>query len=136
MKGYVKSSPHLFRPVGRAFLLGVGALLLLSALVPAPLEPPADPGHPPNPARSAWFLLWIQELVSYGTPAIYVAVALVALLVALPWLPLRRREHASWLPREQWPVAVAVLLAAVFVLTLTVVAFFLRGPDWRLVLPF
>ncbi len=76
MSRYVKSSPHFFRPVGRSMLLGLAVLLLLAALVPAPLETPADPAHAPNPAKSAWFLLWIQELVSYSTLAIYVAVAL------------------------------------------------------------
>lgn len=136
MSRYVKSSPFFFRPVGRAMLLGAAVLLLLAALVPAPLETPADPAHPPNPAKSAWFLLWIQELVSYSTRAIYVAVALAALLVALPWLPFPRLEQARWLPREHWPLAAVVLLAAALVLGLTVVGLFLRGPDWRLALPF
>ena len=107
MSHYVRSSPHFFRPVARAMLLGIGVLLLVSALVPAPLEPPADPAHAPNPAKSAWFLLWIQELVSYSTLAIYVAIAL----------------------------ALAVLAAALLVLVLTVVGLYFRGPDWRLVLP-
>jgi hypothetical protein len=136
VSGYVKSSPHFFRPVGRAMLLGIAALLVLAALFPAPLETPADPAHAPNPAKSAWFLLWIQELVSYSTLAIYMAVALAAFLVALPWLPLPKLEHARWLPREHRPLAVAVLAAAGLVITLTVVGLFLRGPDWRLVLPF
>jgi hypothetical protein len=136
MSRYVKSSPFFFRPVGRAMLLGAAVLLLLAALVPAPLETPADPAHPPNPAKSAWFLLWIQELVSYNTLAIYVAVALAALLVALPWLPFPRLEQARWLPREHWPLAAVVLLAAALVLGLTVVGLYLRGPDWRLALPF
>jgi hypothetical protein len=136
MSRYVKASPHFFRPVGRSMLLGIAVLLLLAALVPAPLETPADPAHAPNPAKSAWFLLWIQELVSYSTLAIYVAVGLAALLVALPWLKVRRLEQARWLPREHWPLAVAVLAAAGLVLVLTVVGLCLRGPDWRLVLPF
>jgi hypothetical protein len=136
MSQYVKSSPHFFRPVGRAMLLGVAVLLVLAALLPAPLGTPADPAHPPNPAKSAWFLIWIQELVSYSTLAIYVAVALAALLFALPWLPARRLDQARWLPPEHRPIALAVVLAAAFVLVLTVVGLYLRGPDWRLVLPF
>jgi hypothetical protein len=136
MNPYVKSSPHFFRPVGRAMLLGIAALLVLAALVPAPLETPADPAHAPNPAKSAWFLLWIQELVSYNTLAIYVAVGLAAFLVALPWLPVPKLEHARWLPRDHRWVGLTVIAAAVFVLALTVVGLYLRGPDWRLVLPF
>ena len=136
MSGLVKSSPYFFRPVTRAFLLCVAVLLALAVVIPAPLEAPADPAHPPNPAKSAWFLVWIQELVSYGNPAIYVAVALAVLLLSLPWWPLRRLEQARWLPREHWPLAVVVLLASALVLALTLVGLFLRGPDWRLVLPF
>jgi hypothetical protein len=136
MSQYVKSSPHFFRPVGRSMLLGVAVLLLLAVLVPAPLETPADPAHAPNPAKSAWFLLWIQELVSYSTLAIYVAVALAAFLVGLPWLPVPKLEHARWLPREHRRLGAAVIAAALLVLVLTVVGLTLRGPDWRLVLPF
>lgn len=135
MSDYVKSSPHFFRPVGRALLLGVLALLLLAVLVPAPLETPADAAHAPNPAKSAWFLLWIQELVSYSTLAIYVAIALALGLVALPWLPVPKLEHARWLPREHRALALAVLAAALLVLALTVVGLYFRGPDWRFVLP-
>ena len=136
MSRYVPSSPHFFRPVGRALVLGVLVLAVLAWLVPAPLEPPADPSQAPNPAKSAWFLLWIQELVSHGTSFVFVAVALAALLVALPWLPLPRLANARWLPREHRWLAAAVLAAAAFVLALTAVGLFLRGPDWRLVSPF
>lgn len=136
MSRYVKSSPHFFRPVGRALLLGVVVLAALAYLLPAPLEPPADPAQAPNPAKSAWFLLWVQELVSHGTAFVYVAVALAAGLVVLPWLPLAKLEHARWLAREHRLLALGVLLAAALVVGLTLVGLFLRGPDWRLVAPF
>ena len=136
MSTRVPSSPYFFRPVKLATLLGTILLLVLAALLPAPLESPADPAHPPNPAKSAWFLLWIQELVSYNTRAIWIAVTLSLALVALPWLPLQRGDRAAWFPREQRLVSAAVLLASLLVLALTTVGLFLRGSDWRLVLPF
>jgi hypothetical protein len=135
MSARVKSSPHFFRPVTRAMVLGIVVLLLLAAFAPAPLETPADPAHAPNPAKSAWFLLWIQELVSYSSLAIYLPLALVAALVALPWLPVPHLEHARWFAREHRLLDLAVLLASVFVLALTLVGLVFRGPDWRLVLP-
>ncbi len=136
MSKYVSSSPHFFRPVKQAFLAALAALLLLAALFPAPLEVAADPSRPPNPAKSAWFLLWIQELVSWDTLAIYAALALAALLVALPWLSTRPVESASWFPRNLRVVFVLVLLASLAVLVLTAVGLFFRGPDWRFVAPF
>lgn len=136
MSGFVPSSPLLFRPLKRALLGGLALLLLLAALVPAPLEIAADPAHPPNPAKSAWFLLWIQELVSYDTLAILAALALALLLVVLPWLPIRPVEQASWFSRAQRPLAALVLLVCCVLVALTVTGLFLRGPDWRLVFPF
>lgn len=136
MSGFVSSDPHLFRPLKRALLGGLALLLLLAALAPAPLEIAADPAHPPNPAKSAWFLLWIQELVSYDTRAIHAALALAVLLVALPWLPIRGVEHASWFPRAERPLAAFVLLVFCALVALTATGLFFRGPDWRLVFPF
>lgn len=136
MSKYLLRSPHFFRPVKRSFLAGLAALFLLAALLPAPLEVAADPSRPPNPAKSAWFLLWIQELVSWNTLAIYAAVALAVLLVALPWISTRPAESASWFPRNVRVVLVFVLFVSVTVLVLTAVGLFFRGPDWRFVAPF
>ena len=135
--GEHEPSAERFLPlVERTFAGGIAVLLLLAALVPAPLELPADPAHPPNPAKSAWFLVWIQELVSWGSPYIGVAVLLALGLVALPWLTLPPLDHARWLPREHRALAVAVIAALTLVVALTVVGHFLRGPDWTLVSPF
>ena len=134
--GYVSSTPHLFRLVTLGFLLCAAALLLAAFFIPAPLELPADPAHAPNPAKSAWFLLWIQELVSYSTSAIYAALLLIAMFVALPWLPVPELERAAWFPREHRLVAILVIVACVFVLALTAIGLFMRGPNWGFVSPF
>ncbi|MEX2370575.1 MAG: cytochrome b N-terminal domain-containing protein [Bacteroidales bacterium] len=50
-----------------AILVSVVALLLLSAFfIEAPLLERANPTHPENPAKSPWYFLGIQELVSYS----------------------------------------------------------------------
>lgn len=136
MRRFVPSSPHLLRPVKRAMLACVVALALLAALIPAPLDVAADPASPPNPAKSAWFLLWIQELVSYDTGAILAALALALLLIGLPWLPVAALDRAAWFHRAHRPVAVLALLAFAGLVALTVVGLFFRGSDWRLVSPF
>ncbi|MBZ0090238.1 MAG: cytochrome B6, partial [Thermoanaerobaculia bacterium] len=105
MSRFTPSSPHLFRPVRRGFFVALALLAALALASPAPLEVAADPGHPPNPAKAAWFLVWIQELVSHSTAAIHVALALGLLLVALPWLPLPRVEAAAWFQRPHRPLA-------------------------------
>ena len=132
MSRYVKSSPHFFRPVGRSMLLGLAVLLLLAALVPAPLETPADPAHAPNPAKSAWFLLWIQELVSHGTAWMYAVLLLAGLFVALPWLRRAPAERAAWFQPGERIVSWVVVAVMVLVVVLTFTAMFLRGENWAL----
>jgi len=136
MRRFVASSPHFFRPVKRSFLGALAALLLLAVGFPAPLEVPADASAPPNPAKSAWFLLWIQELVSYHTLAIYGVLVLGVALFAVPWLSRQHVETAAWFGRSQRGLAVTFLLVFVGLTLLTAVGLFLRGPDWRFVLPF
>ncbi|MFN2238883.1 MAG: selenite/tellurite reduction operon b-type cytochrome membrane protein ExtQ [Thermoanaerobaculia bacterium] len=132
----VPASPYFFRPVKRALLAGLAVLALLAVWFPAPLEVAANPAKPPNPAKSAWFLVWIQELVSYSNTAIWIVVAMAALLVALPWLPLARVENAAWFQRRHRPLTVVVVLASIAIAGLTIVGLFFRGADWCFALPF
>jgi hypothetical protein len=136
MNGYVPSSTHFFGPVKRTALAGVVALVVLAALIPAPLDLAADRAHPPNPAKSAWFLVWIQELVSHSTLAIYVVVLAAALLVALPWFPAPRADRAAWFSNEHRGIAVGAATVACAVLALTVIGLFFRGANWTFVSPF
>lgn len=132
--GFVKSSPRFFRLINGALVLGVVLLCALAALVPAPLQRAADPAHTPNPAKSAWFLLWIQELVSWSRLMVWPVLALLVLAFLLPWLPgQQRNHHATWFPPGQRAVSLATLLVTALVLGLTLVAWYLRGPNWALV---
>jgi len=135
-RSYLKSSPHFFRPVRRAFWLGTGLLLLLSALIPAPLQEPASLSKVPNPVKSAWFLLWIQELVSYRIWLIYPLIMLGLLFIGLPWLQRDIPERARWFGRPHRLLAVLVLCLFALIVGLTVVGLFFRGENWALVWPF
>ena len=134
---YVKSSPHFFRLIwSTAFALTL--LLLCGAiLIPSPLLGPADIGSPPNPAKSAWFLLWIQELVSHGTTLIYPVIAIVCIFVMLPWLPVYRPLwRGSWLPKGQRWVNFFTIATVAAIVILTLIAVFFRGPEWQFVSQF
>lgn len=136
MKTYLKSSPHFFRPVMRAFWLCILALALGAALLPAPLQEPANLSVVPNPVKSAWFLLWIQELVSYDVRLIYLLLAGGSLFCLLPWLQRESPERAVWLGSRTRLLAVPVLMVFVLILILTVVGLWFRGENWSFVLPF
>ena len=131
--GFVKSSPHFFKLICRSMYALVAALLLLAALIPAPLQEQADPAVTPNPAKSAWFLLWVQELVSWSRFMIYPVMLLGCLFLLLPWLPTGPRiHHASWFPREQRNVTVITIMVVAAIMALTVVAMLFRGENWSL----
>jgi quinol-cytochrome oxidoreductase complex cytochrome b subunit len=81
-------------------LLLLAAVSLFSALVRAPLGPPANPGLSPNPAKAPWYFLGFQELLVHLHPLVAVVVvpALAAVaLVALPYLGFAKDE-----PRGAW----------------------------------
>jgi phosphoglycerol transferase MdoB-like AlkP superfamily enzyme len=131
---FVKSSPHFFRLIRRSFWLLVFALLALAAFVPAPLQTAADPASTPNPVKSAWFLLWIQELVSWSRYMIWLVLLLCALSFLLPWLPGQvRAHHARWFPPGQRMVSIGTILVSAALLLLTVIGLYFRGADWSLV---
>jgi hypothetical protein len=132
-RGFVKSSPHFFRLIARSLLLFAACLLVAAAFLPAPLEVGANPALTPNPVKSAWFLLWIQELVSYSRLMIYPVLALGGLFLLLPWLPGSTHIHqARWFAREQRGINLLTVLTFGAIVALTVVALFLRGKNWSL----
>ena len=137
MKEYVRSSPFFFRLIGVAMGLAVEGLLLLALLLPAPLQEPANLAVVPNPVKSAWFLLWIQELVSYGAFMIYPIMVGALFFLFLPWLPFSSPVHrAKWFPRDQRLVSGVTLLLVLVMTLLTIVATYFRGENWSFISPF
>ncbi len=123
--------------IGSALGLFVLFVTSLALFVPAPLQEQATIARVPNPVKSAWFLLWIQELVSYSKYMIDLVLLLALLFLFLPWLPsLSPAQKARWLPREQLPVSVLVIVTYLAILGLTIIAIYFRGENWSFVLPF
>ncbi len=110
------------------FLATALVLFVASALLPLPLDPPADPGKPPNPARAPWFVSGLQELVHYSAfwGGIVAPGIAVLLLVALPYLD----RGPGRLPRERRGVLAAGSLLVLVFLALTVIGIFFRGEEW------
>jgi len=114
-----------------------GAVLVLAVFIVAPLQEPADISRVPNPVKSAWFLLWIQELVSYSKYFAYLVAILAGLFLALPWLPPSRvADKARWFPGDQLFVNIMTLITLGVIVTLTIVAMFFRGKNWAFIVPF
>ncbi len=134
MSDYLKSSPYFFRIIKIAFVVLAIVLLVLAVFIPAPLQGPADISRVPNPSKSAWFLMWTQELVSYSSLMVYLILALGLFFLVLPWFPCSRSaERARWFPRDQRLVNVLTVLSFVGIVLLTVIAMFFRGENWSFV---
>lgn len=121
------------------FSLAVFAAVLvissvLAYVIGSPLETPADASSPPNPAKSAWFLLWIQEIVSWR--AVYFNIFMVA-LIACYFLPDFRKgfrpERSRWFAGGDIYVWLIFIAGGIFVLVLTVIGMFFRGENWEFV---
>lgn len=134
MSDYISSSPYFFRLIKRT-LVGVLLILLLGVmLIPAPLLPPADFGEPPNPAKAAWFLIWVQELLSYSNRTIYLVIAAAGAFVLLPyWGGRKPLSHARWFPAGQLAATLFTLSCALILVALTLVAWLFRGINWSFV---
>lgn len=134
MSDYIKSSPYFFRIVKISFLAMVVVLLVLAFFITAPLQGPADVSHVPNPSKSAWFLMWTQELVSYSNLMVYSILGLGLLFFFLPWLPISRSaDKASWFGKDQIVVNIISIVSFCVILLLTVIAMYFRGENWLFV---
>jgi quinol-cytochrome oxidoreductase complex cytochrome b subunit len=64
----VTTIPHLVQIELAAAAIVITALLLAAMFTPAPLEELANPNHPPNPAKAAWYFMGLQELLLHMHP--------------------------------------------------------------------
>ncbi|MFH1297982.1 MAG: cytochrome b N-terminal domain-containing protein [Bacteroidota bacterium] len=77
------------------FLSVVAILLIIALLLDAPLKIIANPNLPENPAKSPWYLLGIQELVSYSTfmGGFVIPLLFLSFLFYIPWFDPSGEAH-------------------------------------------
>jgi quinol-cytochrome oxidoreductase complex cytochrome b subunit len=75
-----------------------GILLLMSFFIDAPLLEMANPLHPENPAKSPWYFLGIQELVSYSAFAggLLAPVLFLFFLFSIPFKDKEEEQSGIW----------------------------------------
>lgn len=87
-----------------AILLSVLAILMILAFfIDAPLIERANPVHPENPAKSPWYFLGIQELVSYSAFAggLLVPVLFLYFLFSIPYKDKEDKYIGIWFSGHQ-----------------------------------
>jgi quinol-cytochrome oxidoreductase complex cytochrome b subunit len=77
----VTTIPNLVQREFAVAAVVFAAVLIFAMLVPAPLEDIADPLHPPNPAKAAWYFVGLQELLLHMHALAAMALVAIVLLV-------------------------------------------------------
>ncbi len=79
-------------------LLTVAALLVMAFLFDAPLRERANPDFAENPAKSPWYFLGIQELVSYSAFAggVIIPVLFLVFLISIPYMDREEQNIGIW----------------------------------------
>ncbi|MBE2197805.1 MAG: cytochrome b N-terminal domain-containing protein [Anaerolinea sp.] len=117
--------PHLVQIELAAATVLIAGLLLFAIFVPAPLEALADPVHPPNPAKAAWYFLGLQELLLHMHPLATMILAGIG-LAAILFVPRLDKAEADIgvyfrSGKGKWAAALAALLSVGLVPLLVVV---------------
>jgi quinol-cytochrome oxidoreductase complex cytochrome b subunit len=112
----VPAHPHLTFREGAIALSMLAALMLLAAVVSAPLGGAPDMHQPSNPEKTPWYFLSLQEMVSYSAMVggFVVPLLLLLLLILLPHLD-RDAEHVgAWFGsgKERRIALVTLIVAA------------------------
>ena len=101
------------------------ALLVLSAMVNAPLLNRADPDTTPNPSKAPWYFLNLQELLLHMEPAwagVIVPTIALVLLAAIPYWERSQEGQGIWFGTNfAGRLAIFGFIASIFVTCLLII---------------
>lgn len=119
---------ELVRREALAALLASAALMLLAALLPAPLAPPiGQTGVVTAEARAPWFFLWVQQLLKWGNPfwmGVAIPGAILGVVIALPYVfkPVPPEQLGRWFPPAGRVSQIIAALLFLFLFSLSLLA--------------
>ncbi len=117
---------ELVRKEVLAMLIAGVILLLLSAVIPAPIDKPLTAnGSLIGDSQAPWFFLWIQETLKWGDPFFWGVLLPLLVVIVLGLLPYilpnaREEELGRWLPEgnRAGQIIGIIIIAIMFLLTL------------------
>jgi len=109
-------------------LLTFAALLVMAFLFDAPLREEANPAFPENPAKSPWYFLGIQELVSYSAFAggVIIPVLFLVFLISIPYVDKEDQYIGIWFSSPKGLRITGQSIAFTFFVTITLVFIIIR----------
>lgn len=131
---YELTWPYFMYTIVLCFLLTTAILWLWSILMPAPLEPLADPNKTPNPSKAPWYFVGLQELLVYFDPWIAGVVLpglILAGLMAIPYIDKLPHGVGEYNYKDRKFAVWMFSLGTVFWFVLIIIGYFFRGPSWQ-----
>lgn len=129
---YIKSDPYFFKIIKISSIIMIIFILIGAYFFDAPLKEKAEPFNAPNPSKSAWFLLWTQELASYGSYYIYLIILFFIIYMVMPFFIKKVPEHAIWFHKSYKVINILTTIILLIIITLTIIAYFFRKEYWLL----
>lgn len=131
----VNTWPHLMIAEFTALLAMTGFLLILSAILQAPLLDPANANATPNPSKAPWYFLGLQELLSYFDPQIAgVTVPVVVGMIGFMMIPYVDRNPSTKPSDRKFAIALYTMFLAGSA-TLTILGVLFRGRGFNFSYP-
>ncbi len=115
----VSSWPQLFIVEAAVLMAATAILMVLSLTFDAPLKEAANPAIPINPAKAPWYLLGLQELVSYSAFMGGIGIPILTLigLMLIPYLDREKQGVGVWFtsPEGRWVALRSLIFSTVVV---------------------
>lgn len=145
----VSAVPDVVRRILIVILLTLLISTVFALVSPAPLEEPANPISPPNPAKAPWYFLWLQELVAITTfkigdftvnggfiGGILIPGILVLLLTFWPFLDKSPAEATGvWFHKSRKWQNIVFTIIVLIIVALILIGVYFRGPLWKFYWP-
>ncbi len=116
--------PHLVQIEFTAAVVLLTSLVVWAMLVPAPLEALANPNHPPNPAKAAWYFMGLQELLLHMHPlaAMMLPGAALTAIAAIPLWDKREEDIGVYFRSQKGGItAVTAAILAIALIPILVI---------------
>jgi hypothetical protein len=126
--------PYFMYTIMLCFLVSTIVLWLWSMLMPAPLEPLADPNKTPNPSKAPWYFVGLQELLVYFDPwiaGVVLPTLIIVGLMAIPYIDKNPRGIGEYNYTDRKFAVIMFSVGTAFWFILIIVGYFFRGPSWQ-----
>jgi len=125
----ILSWPTLLWAELSVFMICLAILMIFSYFLDAPLREIANPAVAENPAKSPWYFLGLQELVSYSafSGGIAIPSLLLIALILIPFLDKEEKYSGVWFSGKQGQKVAFQSLIFVLLTTVTTVLFTVKA---------